>query len=204
MGFYVDDINRHDRARGDTRTARRRRERTASDRTRAPSPRSAASPPAAAGGPTGKATRKSSRPSASAQGQAGSATPTCTPRSTIIPGWAYTEARDDETGATAADFWLRAAGFFAEHGITHIQRVLTDNGSCYRSRRWAHALEHTRATHKRTRPYTPKPTSHTKPIALGAKPTSSPPPPQAEPGLSAATPNPLVFGGYYRNPRGVR
>ncbi|MBU3065996.1 DDE-type integrase/transposase/recombinase [Nocardia sp. NEAU-G5] len=69
---------------------------------------------------------------------------------------AYTEALDDEKGATAADWWLRAAGFFAEHGITHIQRVLTDNGSCYRSRSWAHALETTETTHKRTSPCTPR------------------------------------------------
>jgi transposase InsO family protein len=69
---------------------------------------------------------------------------------------AYTEALDDEKGVTAADWWLRAAGFFAEHGISRILRVLTDNGSCYRSRRWAQALETTATVHKRTRPYTPR------------------------------------------------
>ncbi len=37
-----------------------------------------------------------------------------------------------------------------------IQRVLTDNGSCYRSHRWAHTLECTATAHKRTRPYTPR------------------------------------------------
>ena len=46
---------------------------------------------------------------------------------------AYTEALNDEKGDTAADFWRRAAGFFAEHGITALRRVLTDNGACYRS-----------------------------------------------------------------------
>lgn len=69
---------------------------------------------------------------------------------------AYTECLEDEKGTTAADFWLRAATFFAEHGITAIQRCLTDNGSCYRSRAWAAALEQTDTTHKRTRPYTPR------------------------------------------------
>lgn len=68
---------------------------------------------------------------------------------------AYTEALENEKGITAADFWLRSATFFAEHGITAIQRCLTDNGSCYRSRAWAAALETTGSTHKRTRPYTP-------------------------------------------------
>lgn len=69
---------------------------------------------------------------------------------------AYTEPLEDEKGATAADFWLRAATFFAEHGIMQIERCLTDNGSCYRSRAWAAALEATGTTHKRTRPYTPR------------------------------------------------
>jgi len=63
---------------------------------------------------------------------------------------------ENEKGTTAADFWLRSVAFFAEHGITSICRVLTDNGSSYRSRAWAMALEATGTTHKRTRPYTPR------------------------------------------------
>jgi transposase InsO family protein len=69
---------------------------------------------------------------------------------------AYTEALDDERGTTAAGFWLRSAAFFAEHGVHSIRRVLTDNGSCYRSRAWAVALATTSTKHKRTRPYTPR------------------------------------------------
>lgn len=69
---------------------------------------------------------------------------------------AYTEALDDEKAVTAAEWWLRAVGFFTEHGIARIHRVLTDNGSCYRSHRWASALECTGTVHKRTRPYTPR------------------------------------------------
>lgn len=69
---------------------------------------------------------------------------------------AYTEALDDEKADTAAGFWLRAVAFFAEHGITPIHRVLTDNGSCYRSRAWAAAVASTDTKHKRTRPYTPR------------------------------------------------
>ncbi|SUA31440.1 Integrase catalytic subunit [Mycolicibacterium fortuitum] len=57
---------------------------------------------------------------------------------------------------TAADFWHRSTALFAERGITAIRRCLTDNGSCYRSRAWAKALEDTGTTHKRTRPYTPR------------------------------------------------
>jgi transposase InsO family protein len=69
---------------------------------------------------------------------------------------AYTEALADERGPTAATFWLRSASFFAEHGITPLRRVLTDNGPCYRSRAWARALTATDTRHKRTRPYTPR------------------------------------------------
>ena len=44
----------------------------------------------------------------------------------------YSEIHDDEKVLTAAAFWVRAAAFYADHGIK-VQRVLTDNGSCYRS-----------------------------------------------------------------------
>jgi transposase InsO family protein len=67
---------------------------------------------------------------------------------------AYTEELPDEKGATAAAFWCRAVRFFKAHGIKKIRRVLTDNGSCYRSRVFALALGHTR--HRRTRPYHPQ------------------------------------------------
>ncbi|MDQ0767158.1 transposase InsO family protein [Streptomyces canus] len=69
---------------------------------------------------------------------------------------AYTEALEDERAVTAAAFWHRAVAFFAAHDITPIHRVLTDNGSCYRSRAWAAALATTKTKHKRTRPYTPR------------------------------------------------
>ncbi len=66
---------------------------------------------------------------------------------------AYSEVLDDEQGVTAAGFWRRAQQFFAEHGI-RVDRVLTDNGSCYRSLEFAHALEDAR--HSFTRPYRPQ------------------------------------------------
>ena len=69
---------------------------------------------------------------------------------------AYTEALEDEKGETAAAFWLRSVEFFGAYGIAHIERALTDNGSCYRSRTWAAALTVSATTHKRTRPYTPR------------------------------------------------
>lgn len=70
--------------------------------------------------------------------------------------FAYTEVLPDEKGPTAAGFWLRAAAYFVLHGITHIERVLTDNGSCYRSNAFAAALVATGSRHKRTRPYSPQ------------------------------------------------
>jgi transposase InsO family protein len=65
---------------------------------------------------------------------------------------AYSEVLNDEQGATAAAFWFRAAAFFGAHGID-VERILTDNGSCYRSRDFAAALG--TIVHSRTRPYRP-------------------------------------------------
>lgn len=68
---------------------------------------------------------------------------------------AYSEVHDDEKGATAAGFWARAARFFAAHGIT-VGEVMTDNGACYRSRDWVHAMAVGNVHHRRTRPYRPQ------------------------------------------------
>jgi transposase InsO family protein len=69
---------------------------------------------------------------------------------------AYTEVLDDEKGTTAAAWWLRAVAYLGTFGIVHVERCLTDNGSCYRSRAWRDALYDTGTVHKRTRPYTPR------------------------------------------------
>jgi transposase InsO family protein len=45
---------------------------------------------------------------------------------------AYSEVLPDEKGPTCAAFLTRAASYFAAHGITHIQRVMTDNAWAYR------------------------------------------------------------------------
>ncbi|MEZ0115871.1 transposase InsO family protein [Catenulispora sp. EB89] len=68
---------------------------------------------------------------------------------------AYTEILADETRQTAVAFWTRARAFFADAGIT-VARVLTDNGSCYRSHLWRDTLAQAGITHKRTRPYRPQ------------------------------------------------
>lgn len=68
---------------------------------------------------------------------------------------AYSEILADEKQETAAAFWIRAQDHFSQTGIT-VRRVLTDNGSCYRSRTWRDTLLAAGITHKRTRPYRPQ------------------------------------------------
>ncbi len=68
---------------------------------------------------------------------------------------AYTEHLPDETAKTAVGFWARARAWFAAHGITRITRVVTDNGSCYRSKAFARATGHARR-HQLIKPFTPK------------------------------------------------
>ncbi|QGN32514.1 IS481 family transposase [Microlunatus sp. Gsoil 973] len=66
----------------------------------------------------------------------------------------YSELLTDEKKETAAAFWQRANSYFASAGIV-VKRVLTDNGSCYRSKLFAAALGED-IKHKRTRPYRPQ------------------------------------------------
>ncbi|MET8896790.1 IS481 family transposase, partial [Streptomyces albogriseolus] len=70
---------------------------------------------------------------------------------------AYSEIHGDEKAATCADFLRRAAAFFTAHGISRIERVLTDNAWPYRkSFAWQQALADLDATGKLTRPYRPQ------------------------------------------------
>ena len=66
---------------------------------------------------------------------------------------AYSELLSDEGKDTAAQFWSRANAWFTECGIT-VRKVLTDNGSCYRSHTFADALGD--IEHRRTQPYRPQ------------------------------------------------
>ncbi|MFN2590542.1 MAG: IS481 family transposase [Actinomycetota bacterium] len=68
---------------------------------------------------------------------------------------AYVEALHDERRETAASFMARALGWFADLGVT-VQRVLTDNGACYRSTPFRDVLTAAGVAHKRTRPYRPQ------------------------------------------------
>ena len=68
---------------------------------------------------------------------------------------AYVETHDDETAATAAAVLERAVAWFAARGVT-VERVLTDNGGCYRSHLWRDTCAELGIVHKRTRPYRPQ------------------------------------------------
>ena len=68
---------------------------------------------------------------------------------------AYVEAHDDETKETAALVLRNAVAWFAERGVT-VQRVLSDNGSCYKSNLWRETCTELGITPKKTRPYRPQ------------------------------------------------
>lgn len=69
---------------------------------------------------------------------------------------AYSEILPNEQGPTCAGFLLRAAAFFAAHGIDRIQRVLTDNHWSYtKSGDFADAITTLGAKHKRIKPHCP-------------------------------------------------
>jgi transposase len=68
---------------------------------------------------------------------------------------AYVEVLADEKATTAIAFPRRAVAFYASHGIT-VERLLTDNGSAYRSSIHAIACRALRIKHLRTRPYRPQ------------------------------------------------
>ncbi len=69
---------------------------------------------------------------------------------------AYSEIHPDEKGPTCAAFMARAAGYFADHGITRIERVITDNHFSYkRSTDVREVLADLGARHVFIRPHCP-------------------------------------------------
>jgi transposase InsO family protein len=68
---------------------------------------------------------------------------------------AYSEILPDEKRASCLRFLFNALRFFRNLGVK-VHRVMTDNGSSFRSRRYAKALRLLKIKHLRTRPYTPK------------------------------------------------
>jgi transposase InsO family protein len=68
---------------------------------------------------------------------------------------AYVEILDDEKAPTCVAFLQRAITWFATQGVT-VQRVMTDNGTGYRSKVHAAAIAELEIKHLRTRPYRPR------------------------------------------------
>jgi transposase InsO family protein len=68
---------------------------------------------------------------------------------------AYAEVLGDEKTATVIGFLRRAVAFYDRHGIT-VERLMTDNGSAYRSTLHAVACRALGIRHLRTRPYRPQ------------------------------------------------
>jgi transposase InsO family protein len=79
----------------------------------------------------------------------------CTPVIDDHSRVAYAEICTDEKAATAIGVLRRAVAWFAERGVT-VERVLSDNGSAYRSYAWRDACAELCITPKRTRPYRPQ------------------------------------------------
>ncbi|MEM8760329.1 MAG: IS481 family transposase [Pseudomonadota bacterium] len=68
---------------------------------------------------------------------------------------AYTEVLSSEKRPDCIAFLQRSLAFFARHGID-AERVMTDNGSAYRSHAFRDVLSEAGLKHLRTRPYTPR------------------------------------------------
>ncbi|MEU8655618.1 IS481 family transposase [Actinoplanes philippinensis] len=68
---------------------------------------------------------------------------------------AYAEIHDDETAITATGVLRRAVAWHAARGVT-TRRVLSDNGSAYKSRLWSTTCNDLGITMKKTRPYRPQ------------------------------------------------
>ena len=68
---------------------------------------------------------------------------------------AYVEICTDEKATTAIGVLERAIAWFAERGVT-VERVLSNNGSAYRSYAWKDACAALGVRHKRTPPYRPQ------------------------------------------------
>jgi transposase InsO family protein len=68
---------------------------------------------------------------------------------------AYTQLLPSERKEDATAFLKSSLAWFESHGVV-VERVMTDNGSAYKSQLFAAACSRHNVAHKRTRPYTPK------------------------------------------------
>lgn len=68
---------------------------------------------------------------------------------------AYVEAHRDEKAVTAIGFVRRAFAWYRKQGV-QVKRLMSDNGSCYRSKAFKQVLKSQGVRHIYTRPYTPR------------------------------------------------
>jgi transposase InsO family protein len=68
---------------------------------------------------------------------------------------AFSKIMKSQRGRCAVAFLTAAVAYYKSLGIT-VLRVMTDNGSCYRSRAFARACRRLKLKHIRTKPYTPR------------------------------------------------
>jgi len=68
---------------------------------------------------------------------------------------AFSRVMRDERKASAVAFLEAAVAYYATLGVK-VERVMTDNGSCYLSRAFGQACKKLGLKHIRTKPYTPK------------------------------------------------
>jgi transposase InsO family protein len=68
---------------------------------------------------------------------------------------AFVQVLPDERQESAVAFLQAALAYYANLGVS-VLRVMTDNGSCYRSKAFAKTCRQLELKHLRTRPYTPR------------------------------------------------
>ena len=68
---------------------------------------------------------------------------------------AFSQMKKDEKGLSASAFLKASVAYYRSFGI-EVARVMTDNGSCYRSRLFAKACAKLKLKHIFTKPYTPR------------------------------------------------
>ena len=68
---------------------------------------------------------------------------------------AYMEVLPSDGKYASSQFLQRASSWYQQFGVT-VKRVMTDNGSGYKSRLFAQACQQTGAKHIKTKPYTPR------------------------------------------------
>jgi transposase len=82
---------------------------------------------------------------------------------------AYVEVLADERATTCIGFLKRALRFYAAHGV-EVERLMTDNGSAYRSTMHAIACRALGIKHIRTKPYRPRTNGKACVLGSGCRP----------------------------------